>query len=208
MAHLELVRTADEDVADAPVLPEHEAIAIMVSEGARVLVIGCGDGALLELLTRDRKARARGLERDPRLVRRCVRRGLSVVQGDAETDLDEIPSASFEYVILPDALRQMRNPQRVLNEAARIGERLIVSIRNSGHWRSRLRLFREGRICDWEGPPGRDSSIRDFAEFARSMRLTIERATPLSRGAPGAPFAKTLWRANWFAERAVFLLTT
>lgn len=208
MAQLELVRSIEEEVTTSiEERADHEAIALLVSEGARVLDIGCGKGALIERLMHERKARARGIEIDPASVRHCVRRGLSVVQGDAETDLDEIPSGSFDYVVLSYTLHELRNPRHALKEAARIGDRLIVSMRNAGHWRRRMGLIQKGRLSDWGASLERTSTIRDFAEFVRDMRLTIDRATPISRGARGAPFAKTLWRANWFAEEAVFLLT-
>lgn len=203
---LELVHALADD---APATPraDHKAIAVMVSEGARVLDIGCGDGALLALLARERRARARGIERDPVKVHACVRRGLSVVQGDTEHDLVEMPSGSFDYVVLSHTLQYCSRPAEVLKQAGRIGEYVIVSIKNAGYWRERLRSFAQGRFADWRSPVLRSSTIRDFAEFARSLRFGIERATPVTRGNPGAPFAKTLWRANWFAEEAVFLLT-
>lgn len=205
MAQLELVHPAPLDL-DAPARADHSVISYMVSEGARVLDVGCGDGALMRLLIRERKARARGLEIDPIKVHNCVSRGLSVVQGDAERDLDHFPSASFEYVVFSHALMKLRNPQAALRTAARVGERVIVSLNNAGHWRTRTRLMFGGRLSHWslDAP----CTVRDFAEMARGMRLTIERAAPISGGHAGAPFAKAIWRPNWFAEQAVFLLSS
>lgn len=208
-AKLELVHPLPDDSSGA-LTPraDYAAIAVMVSEGAKVLDIGCGDGGLVALLARERGARARGLEIDQTKVHSCVRRGLSVVQGDAECDLGEIPSGAFDYVVLAHTLQYLRRPTAILNQAARIADRVIVAIENSGHWRTRLGLFAQGRLADWDSETRRSSTLRDFAEFAQAMRLTIERATPIGGGRPGAPFAKTLWRANWFAEEAVFLLAT
>lgn len=199
---LELVHTAPA----APSKPrlDHAVIALSITEGARVLDVGCGDGALIAQLAADRGARVRGLELDPAKVRSCVARGLSVVQGDAERDLDLFPSASFDYVVFNDVLLKLKEPRAALRAAARIGEQVIVSIDNAAHWRHRLRLLNQGRLARWEGDA--QCSIRDFAALARDLRLTIERATPISGESPGAPFAKTLWRANWFAEKAVFVL--
>lgn len=178
----------------------------MIPEGASVLDLGCGDGGLISLLISDRDARARGIDIDPGKVHACVRRGLSVVQGDAERDLGEIPSGAFDYVVLSHVLQRLNRPHEVLKQAARIGDRVIVSIRNASHWRARLQLMGRGRMGSWEGDVQRPTTVRDFAELAADMRLKIERATPISRGNPGAPFARTLWRANWFAEEAVFVL--
>lgn len=210
MAQLELVHPAPIDL-DAPLSArgDHNIIAQMVDEGARALDIGSGDGALVSLLTRECDAKARGLEIDPAKVHACVKRGLSIVQGDADHDLSAFPSASFEYVVFSRSLQRLRDPEAALREAARIGERVIVTIANSGHWSGRFELMFGGRIA--KARRGREilhpMSIRDFVAMARGLRMSVERAVPLSRNKPGAPFAKVLWRANWFAEEAVFLLT-
>src|SRR5690606_29331944 len=124
---------------DAPLSArgDHNVIAHMLCEGARVLDIGSGDGALISLLRRECGVRARGLEIDPAKVHACVKRGLSVVQGDADHDLTAFPSASFEYVVFSRTLQRLRDPEAALREAARIGERVIVTIANSGHWSGR-----------------------------------------------------------------------
>lgn len=210
MAQLELVHPAPVDF-DAPLSPraDHNVIAQFVDEHARVLDVGSGDGALVMLLLRECSAKARGIEIDPVKVHTCVKRGLSIVQGDADKDLAAFPSASFEYVVFSRSLQRMRDPEAALREAARIGERVIVTIANSGHWSGRFDLMFGGRLL--KARRGRDVlhpySIRDFVELARSLRLTVERAVPISKNRPGGPFAKVLWRANWFAEEAVFLLT-
>lgn len=204
-AQLELVHPTPLDLTRTERRGDHDVIAQMVEDGARVLDIGCGDGALMQTLARECNARVRGIELDPHKAHRCVVRGLSVVQGDAERDLSEFPSAAFEYVILSRTIQQLRQPEAALKQAARIGERVIVSITNAGRWSSRASLMMGGRLGSTEHL--HRYTVRDFAELARGMRLTIERAVPLSRGHAGAPFAKTIWRANWFCEEAVFLLT-
>ncbi|MBY0563504.1 MAG: methionine biosynthesis protein MetW [Hyphomonadaceae bacterium] len=180
------------------------AVALLIKDGARVLDVGCGDGALITLLTRERNARARGIEVDPQKVLTCVRRGLSVVQGDPEHSLADFPARSFDYVVLSHALLGMRDPQRALRAAAGAGERVIVSIDNAGHWRTRLRHVASGRLQTWRSDAF--CTVRDFVALARAAHLNVERATPIGGGRHGAPFARVLWRANWFAEQAVFLL--
>lgn len=213
MTQLELVHTAPAEFDDAPGRGDFDVIARMVDDGASVLDVGCGDGGLIHLLTRTCGARARGLERDKAKVRGCVGRGLSVVQGDAETCLADYPSGAFNYVVFSHSFQSMARPREVLRQAGRVGEKVIVSIRNGGHWRNRWRLMSKGRVAPVQGASWADGeltracSVRDFAGLVREMRFAIETAVPLSKGRPGAPFAKTLWRANMFAEEAVFLLT-
>ena len=213
MTQLELVHTAPPEFDDTPVRGDFDVIARMVDDGASVLDVGCGDGALISVLTRTCGARARGLERDKAKVRGCVARGLSVVQGDADGVLTDYPSAAFNYVVFSHSFQSLARPREVLRQAGRVGEKVIVSIRNAAHWRNRWQLMSEGRVVspsapNWaDGELKRTCSVRDFAALAREMRFGIETAIPLSRSRPGSPFAKTLWRANMFAEEAVFLLT-
>lgn len=205
MAQLELVQPAPLELTSAEPRGDHLVISRMVQHGGKVLDVGCGDGALMQVLTRECAAKVRGLEIDPNKAHRCVVRGMSVVQGDAERDLGEFPSASFDYVIFSRTLQDLRRPQAALKQAARIGERVIVSITNAGRWNKRVQLMMRGRLGVSEHL--HRYTVRDFADLARDMRLGIERAVPLTQGNAGAPFAKTIWRANWFCEEAVFLLT-
>jgi len=210
-AQLELVQAAPE-FDTTPQRGDFDVIARMVDNGATVLDVGCGDGALITHLIRTCQARARGLERDKAKVRGCVVRGLSVVQGDAETHLTDYPSASFKYVIFSHSFQKMTRPRDTLRHAGRVGEKVIVSIHNAAHWRNRARLASKGRLLtkgqSWaDGEIARSCGVREFVELARDMRFSVDMAVPLSNDRPGAPFAKTLWRANMFAEEAVFLLT-
>ncbi|MEZ6023665.1 MAG: methionine biosynthesis protein MetW [Hyphomonadaceae bacterium] len=207
MTQLELVHPAPLDLRTmAAPRPDHLVIAQMVDENASVLDVGCDDGALIALLAKECRAKARGMERDSAKVAGCVSRGLSVVQGEAERDLAEFPSGAFNTVIFSHSLLNMQNPREVLRQAGRVGERVIISIANAAHWRTRMRLISKGRTAWPESAEHQLCSVRDLAATAREMRFSIDRAVPISGGHAGAPFAKTLWRANWFAEEAVFLL--
>lgn len=205
MAQLELVHPAPFDLTNAQPRGDHFVISQMISDGARVLDVGCGDGALMQLLMKECGAKVRGLEIDPNKAHRCVVRGMSVVQGDAERDLSEFPSGAFDYVVFSHTLQHFRRPQAALKQAGRIGAQVIVSISNAGRWNKRAQMLMQGRLGPTEHL--QRYSVRDFVDLAREMRFSIERAVPLSRGHAGAPFARTIWRANWFCEEAVFLLT-
>jgi methionine biosynthesis protein MetW len=194
---------------------DHSVIADMVKPGSLVLDVGCGDGALLNVLTHQRNAKGRGLEISQEGVNACVAKGLSVMQGDADADLAAYPDRAFDYVILSKTIQAVHRPRTVLAEMMRVGEHAIVSFPNFGHWRMRLSLATGGRMPNTQALPSlwyeTDNihlcTVRDFAELARSLGFKIERAVPITNGAPGAPFARTIWRANWFAEDAVFLLS-
>ncbi|HZC16370.1 MAG TPA: methionine biosynthesis protein MetW, partial [Caulobacteraceae bacterium] len=121
-------------------------ITNLVRPGARVLDIGCGEGALLELLSSQKDVDGRGLEISPVGVQACLARGLAVVQGDADRDLADFPTRAFDYAVLSQTLPQVRQPKHVLSELLRIGERAIVSLPNFGHWRVRFDLLSGGRM--------------------------------------------------------------
>ena len=191
-----------------------QLIAELVATGSKVLDIGCGDGALLELLVTQRKADGRGLELSQSGVNACVARGLSVVQGNADSDLSYYPDNGFDTVILSQTLQATQKPHDVLTEMARIGDRMIVSIPNFGHWRVRLDLLLNGRMpvtgalaASWyETANIHLCTLRDFISLCRTLNLHVESCITLSRGRArhhkGAPNP----RHNLLAEQGVFVL--
>jgi methionine biosynthesis protein MetW len=189
--------------------PDLAIIADHVASGARVLDVGCGDGALMAALRDGHGVDARGLEIDPANVARAVARGLPVVQGDADRDLAGYPDGSFDYAILSQTLQTCRAPDRVLDELLRIGRRAFVSFPNFAHWRVRLSLLVGGRMPvtsllpeRWYDTPNiHHVTIDDFRAFVAERAVTVEGAWFLSRQRERAAAG-----ANLLAEHAVFLL--
>ena len=184
-------------------------IAAIVPAGARVLDVGCGDGALLTALRDTKGVDGRGIELSSSNVAAAVARGLSVVQGDADTDLGDYPSDAFDMVILSDALQAMRAPDMVLAELLRIGRTALISFPNFGYWRVRLSLLLGGRMpmtatlpVPWYATPNIHlCTIADFRMLAAAQGLTVERAIFLA-----GDDAVGGGSANWRADRAIFLL--
>lgn len=189
--------------------PDLAVIADHVAAGARVLDVGCGDGALMAALRDGHGVDARGLEIDAGNVSLAVARGLPVVQGDADTDLPGYPDQSFDYAILSQTLQTCRAPDRVLDELLRIGRRAFVSFPNFAHWRVRLSLLMGGRMPvtsllpeEWYDTPNiHHVTIDDFRTFLAQRSVAVEGAWFLSRGG-----VRPAAGANLLAEHAVFLL--
>jgi methionine biosynthesis protein MetW len=198
----------------APLRPDLAAIVDMIAQSARVLDVGCGDGALLEHLVTAHQVDGRGLELNQQNVNACVTRGLSVVQGDADTDLVDYPSDVFDVVILSQTIQATRRPRYVLNELLRIGKRTVVSLPNFGHWRVRLSLFARGRMPEtkalghtWYDTPNIHlCTIADFVALTHEAGARIERALELKGNGRTRPMRPAAWGPNLFAEGAIFLL--
>lgn len=191
-----------------------QVVADLVEPGSRVLDVGCGDGALLQLLAAHRGCDARGIELSPQGVRESVARGLAVIQGDADTDLDAYPDDAFDYVVLSQTLQATREPRRVLGQLLRIGHKAIVSFPNFGHWSHRMQILLEGRMpvndslpYTWYDTPNiHFCTIRDFVELVDEMGAKVEKAVALNAAGYRVPFRLPWWVWNLLGEQAVFLL--
>jgi len=189
--------------------PDLAVIAANVAPGSRVLDIGCGDGELMAALRDKKQVDARGLELDAGDVASAVARGLSVVQGDADTDLADYPDNSFDYAILSQTLQTTRAPDVVLEHLLRIGRHAFVSFPNFAHWRVRASLLWGGRMpvtrllpVAWYATPNiHHVTVDDFRALLNERGITIEGAWFLS-----GDQRTSATMANLLAEHAVFLL--
>lgn len=206
-----------------------QVIAEMIPPDVRVLDIGCGDGALLEYLVQEKGIDGRGIELSQPGVNACVARGLSVVQGDADTDLANYPAGAFDFVVLSQTLQATRNPREVILELVRIGKSAVVSFTNFGHWRLRRRFLLGGRLpvgfdtlagtvtggnvglpqdVHWYDTPNIHlCTIRDFVDLCDELDLRVERAVSINRQGGVRPLARVGAMANLRGQQGVFLLT-
>ena len=207
---------------NAPTLPhvngriraDLQLVADLVPSGTRVLDVGCGEGALLQYLAHHKGVDARGIEIRQEGVNACVQQGLSVVQGNAETDLEDYPSDGFDYVILSQTLQAMHDPRKTLRELLRIGKHAIVSFDNFGFWRARLGLFFGGRmpVADarrhtwYDSANIRPCTIHDFLVLCRDLSIAPERCFVVQSGGRTREVPTHGKLANLTGRQAVFLL--
>jgi len=188
---------------------DHKIIFSIVNTGSRVLDLGCGEGDLLYLLAREKKVTAQGIEKDDKAIRECVKKGLSVFHDDIESGLKEYPDHSFDYVILNQSMEEVKDVDTLIDDALRIGYKVIVGFPNFAYIKARLMMFFQGRApvtkslpYSWFNTPNvRFLSILDFREYCSDKDIKIISAHYLG-------LKRVQWfMPNLFSLNAVFLLT-
>lgn len=158
-----------------------QLVASWIPSGAKVLGLGCGDGALLQYLKTQKQARCTGIDIDESCVARCIQRGLTVLQGDISEEIKDYPDSAFDYVILAQTLQQIYDPAPLIREMLRVGKKSVVSFPNFSHWRVRLMLSLTGHApvtpqlpYQWHDTPNiRVITLSDFRRYAKQVGFRI-----------------------------------
>lgn len=194
--------------------PDLKAIADLVMPESSLLDVGCGEGDLLAWLQAEKKVSGRGIELSQQGVNRSIARGLSVIQGDADTDLQYYPDQAYDYAILSQTLQTLRDPKAVVEQLVRIAKHAIVSVPNFGHWKNRLYLALNGRMpvtstlsYQWYDTPNiHFCTITDFVNLCEMLGLTIEQRLYVSHQGVPATFYNKGMLANLFGEQGIFMI--
>lgn len=189
-------------------------IARMIVPGSTVLDVGCGDGSLLDYLVRERQVDGRGIELSPEGVNKSISKGLSVIQGNAEEDIDFYPDQSFDYVILSQTLQAMKRPDLMLEQLLRVGRKAVVSFPNFGHWKVRLNLALMGTMpvnstldYPWYSTPNiHFCTIRDFVNLCDQADIHIEQSMAINARGYRMPF-QAVRLANLMATQGMYVIS-
>ena len=179
---------------------EFNIIAKLISKDSKVLDVGCGDGELMKYIYENITNDIRGLELSKHNVQKCIEKGLTVIEGDAEKDLKQFPDSSFDYVVLSQTLQAFLDPENVINELLRVGKKAIVTIPNFGYWKVRIHLLFQGTMPitenlpnEWYDTPNLHMcTIKDFVNYCKKKNIKIN--------------SSNLNFQNLFSELGIFII--
>jgi len=193
---------------------EFQIITQLINKQSRVLDVGCGDGSLMQYLKDNKDVDIRGLDISKNNVRKCISKGLTTIEGDAEKDLIQFPNKSFDYVILSQTLQAFLNPQLVINELLRVGKQAIVTIPNFGYWKIRLHLLLKGTMPvtktlpnEWYDTPNLHMcTIKDFVEFCKKNKFKLNKSLALNENKFSNIKVSNLNIKNLTSDLGIFVL--
>ncbi len=194
--------------------PEFKIISQLIDENSQVLDVGCGDGILMDYLIKEKKVNIRGIEISKTKVQNCIAKGLTIIEGNAEEDLQQFPNKSFDYVILSQTLQAFLNPEKVINELLRIGKQAIVTIPNFGYWKIRLHLLLKGTMPvtrtlpdEWYNTPNIHlCTIKDFVFFSKAKNFKLSKSIALRNNLPSDIKNSNLDMKNLSSNLGIFLI--
>jgi methionine biosynthesis protein MetW len=193
---------------------EFKIISSLIEKNTRVLDVGCGDGVLMDFLKNNKGIDIRGIEISKNNVQKCVAKGLTVIEGDAEKDLVQFPDSSFDIVILSQTLQAFLNPELVIKELLRVGKKAIVTIPNFGFWKVRLHLLIKGTMPitknlpdEWHTTPNLHMcTIKDFFNFCNDRKIKLDKSLAFHNEKTSLIKDSNLNIKNLSAEIGIFLI--
>jgi methionine biosynthesis protein MetW len=193
---------------------EFKIIAEIIKENTRMLDVGCGDGTLMKFLKENKNVDTRGFEISKTKAQNCIGKGLSVIEGNAEKDLQQFPNSSFDYAILSQTLQAFYNPEKVIDDLLRVSKKAIVTIPNFGFWKIRLHLLLKGTMPitknlpdEWYNTPNLHMcTIKDFFNFCSKKNIKLDQSIALNNEKTSSINSGNLNLKNLSSELGIFLI--
>ena len=162
-------------------------IANWISPNAKVLDLGCGDGALLTKLKNTHQIHGYGVEKDDANWLKAMNNGVDVIQMDLESGLSGFEAQSFDVVILSQTLQAVLNTEAIVHEMLRVGREVIVTFPNFGYWRHRIQIMTgnmpvsDNLPYQWYDTPNVHlCTINDFDDFCRKSNIKVQQRLVLT----------------------------
>tara|TARA_B100000700_G_C15018075_1_gene844325 strand:+ start:610 stop:1206 length:597 start_codon:yes stop_codon:yes gene_type:complete len=193
---------------------EFQIISDLIENNTRVLDVGCGDGTLMKYLKEKKHIDTRGLEISKDKIQICVSKGLSVIEGNAEEDLQQFPKSSFNYAILSQTLQAFYYPEKVINDLLNVADKAIITIPNFGHWKVRINLLLKGTMPitknlpdEWYNTPNLHMcTIKDFFNFCSKKNIRLFKSLALQNEKISEITNSNLNFKNLSSELGIFLV--
>ena len=193
---------------------EFRIISEIIKKNTRVLDVGCGDGTLMKFLKENKNVDARGFEISKTKAQNCIGKGLSVIEGDAEKELQQFPNSSFDYAVLSQTLQAFYDPEKVIDDLLRVSKKAIVTIPNFGFWKIRLHLLLKGTMPitknlpdEWYNTPNLHMcSIKDFFNFCSKKNIKLDQSIALNNEKTSSINTGNLSLKNLSSELGIFLI--
>lgn len=197
-----------------PLRYDLQIIASWIKPGSKVLGLGCGEGDLLYWLKKEKQVRECGIEIKESKVVKCIEKGLSVLQGDINEEIEDYPDNAFDYAICSQTLQQVYEPSGLIQAMMRVAKMGVVSFPNFGHYRVRLQLCFTGRApvtrelpYSWHDTPNiRVLSLNDFEKFSKQVGFNILKRAAINTKENHRHGRKAAFLPNLFATYGIFLI--
>ncbi len=193
---------------------EFKIISQLIEKNTKVLDVGCGDGTLMKYLKDNKNIDTRGLEISKDKVQNCISKGLSVIEGNAEKDLQQFPNLSFDYVVLSQTLQAFYRPEKVIDDLLRVANKAIVTIPNFGYWKIRLHLLLKGTMPitknlpdEWYNTPNLHMcTMKDFYNFCTRKNIELYKSIALNEEKTSEINKININLKNLYSELGIFLI--